>query len=363
MPTGCTYDSGLYECDYSTLSSNSLIPLEASRFSPIAQRLKLIGLPSALNSAVFHTDFASLDENNYDTNYPASLELECELGDSLDVASGFLANMGHLMDFKITNCALGNIPANAFSELGTLDKFMIENGTITSIDGDLLSGITIVRNTSASPAFPKHHGAFIIKNAKLDTSSTIPTNLFTGQTGLYEVVLRNMNLSSIDAALFGSGTCVNIRYLDLSDNSISDYPSSLFSNLKNLGVITMYGQDIACSCSSLWFMDHANTNYLTLDGDIICTSTGKLAWEYYHSNCVEEVVECDGGLALAGACLTPIDLTGFSLGFIAFVLGWVVLGLTIHTKKQMGQSKGKGGAGKKPGAKKPAAKKPTNGWA
>lgn len=61
MPTGCSYDSGRYTCDYTTLSGSSLIPLQASGFSPIPQRVKLVGLPATLNSAVFDTDFASLD--------------------------------------------------------------------------------------------------------------------------------------------------------------------------------------------------------------------------------------------------------------------------------------------------------------
>lgn len=73
------------------------------------------------------------------------------------------------------------------------------------------------------------------------------------------------------------------------------------------------------------------------------------------------------GVALAGACLTPIDLTGFSVGFIAFVLGWVVLGITIHTKRQMGPKGVKGKGPRKPGAKRPPPKKGAgggkSGWA
>ncbi|XP_053378579.1 uncharacterized protein LOC123526812 [Mercenaria mercenaria] len=408
MPTGCSYDAGLYVCDYTTLSGSSLIPLQASGFSPIPQRLKLTGLPTTLNSAVFDTDFASLDNcksafislysfkrreasrifqklycilnclvtnhivklmilplfiiASYDTNYPASLELVCENGGSLSVASGFLVNMDHIEDFKITNCDLGNIPANAFSELGTLDRLMIENGTVSSFGMSCLDGLTIVRNASVFPTFPKQHGALIIKNTLL-TSGSLPTDLLTGQTDLYEAVFRNMNLTSIDAAVFGTGTSENIRYLDLSHNSLTTLPSDLFSNLNNLGVISLYGMDIDCSCSNLWFMKYAHENYLTLEGDIICNSDKKLAWAFYYSNCVEEEAACSGGIALLDACLTAIDLAGFSVGFIAFVMGWVVLGITIHTRKQQNPAKGKPG-NRKPGAKRTAPKKPPKGgWA
>ena len=85
-----------------------------------------------------------------------------------------------------------------------------------------------------------------------------------------------MNLTTIDSAVFGTGTCENIRYLDLSDNSLTSLPSDLFSKLSNLGVIYLYGMNIDCSCSNLWFMKHAHENFLTLEGDIICNSDSKL---------------------------------------------------------------------------------------
>lgn len=68
---------------------------------------------------------------------------------------------------------------------------------------------------------------------------------------------------------------------------------------------------------------------------------------------------------MAGACLTAIDMTGFVLGTIAFILGWVVLGLVCHTQKQMGQAKGNGRKpGGKPGGKRPPPKRaPKGGWA
>lgn len=90
-----------------------------------------------------------------------------------------------------------------FSDLGVLDRFMIENGTVNSFGYGLLTGLTIVRNTSASPSFPKHHGALIIKNTKLATGS-LPTDLLTGQTELYQVVFRvcllrnHMNFVSVE---------------------------------------------------------------------------------------------------------------------------------------------------------------------
>ena len=74
------------------------------------------------------------------------------------------------------------------SGLGEVDKFMIENGTVGTISADMLDGITIRRNISVVPAFPKHHGAFIMKNTKI--TGAFPSAMFADQTLIYELVLR-----------------------------------------------------------------------------------------------------------------------------------------------------------------------------
>ncbi|XP_052224812.1 uncharacterized protein LOC127840437 [Dreissena polymorpha] len=314
----------------------ALIPLEASKFTPIPQRLRFWKLPASLNTAIFHTDFGSLAAADFDTNYPASLEFLCEEGASLSIATGFLTNMDYIEELKFTNCDLGGIPAAAFSGVGSLDMLSFENGTVSSMSDDMLDGVIIRRNTSSTPAFPKHNGAFKMVNTKY--TGTFPPAVFANQK-VYEVVLRNTNLFNVDAGLFSSAP--NVRYLDLSYNSFSELPEKILTDLsKSLGVIRLYGTDIQCTCDKLWFLDHVTSNYLTLEGDIVCVNTGA-EWD---------------GIALVGACLTPIDIVGYAVGFIGFVLGWVVLGLTDHTRRQMNGVAGN----KKPGTKKkaPAAKQP-----
>lgn len=66
--TFSSYVSGLYECDYSTLSGSSLLPLQASGFDPIPQRLRMIGLPSSLTSAVFDSDFQNFNDCEFLTD-------------------------------------------------------------------------------------------------------------------------------------------------------------------------------------------------------------------------------------------------------------------------------------------------------
>lgn len=73
---------------------------------------------------------------------------------------------------------------------------------------------------------------------------------------------------------------------------------------------------------------------------------------------------------LMGACITYFELGMYIMCVVAFILAGVVLGLVIHTKRQMGGGSGKGkrkpGAkgGKKPsGSRRPPPKGAKKGWA
>lgn len=41
-PTSCTYDDGVFECDYSQMTSVSDRPIDFSQFSPVPQRIDLL---------------------------------------------------------------------------------------------------------------------------------------------------------------------------------------------------------------------------------------------------------------------------------------------------------------------------------
>ena len=195
MPGACSYEDGLYECDYGILQTFGNIPLSASLFTPIPQRIRMTNLPATLSSTIFDVDFANLSSSDYDENYPATLELKCSHpvtsgSSSLTLTSGFLTNMDHIDDFKIIDCHLDNIPAGAFAELGSLDRFTIENGSIASMDAGMLNGITISRVYSEYRTFPIATGEFAIRNTKL--SGSLPADFLSGQTDLYAVKLEVM---------------------------------------------------------------------------------------------------------------------------------------------------------------------------
>jgi len=83
---------------------------------------------------------------------------------------------------------------------------------------------------------------------------------------------QNTNIGTLDAALFAVKP--PLHFLDISHNPITTVPEAVFTSPTSLGVIRMYGTDLECSCASLWFMGHVLENYLTLEGDIVCTNTG-----------------------------------------------------------------------------------------
>ena len=75
-----------------------------------------------------------------------------------------------------------------FSELGELDRFTIENGTVTDINAATLSGVTIRRNTTVSPSYPRKHGE--LRLLYLKYNNTLDTALLTGQSSMYSLVIR-----------------------------------------------------------------------------------------------------------------------------------------------------------------------------
>ena len=50
---------------------------------------------------MFSTDFATIDTTLFDTNYPASLTIQCQGGVELDLFGGAFVNMSHLQWVKV----------------------------------------------------------------------------------------------------------------------------------------------------------------------------------------------------------------------------------------------------------------------
>jgi len=140
-PTGCTLDetdasTGIYKCDMTSVTP----PLAMSSFSsPNAQRLKLYNVNG--NFVNKFSGFGSYDSSTQDTNYAASLEIECTSSGTLTLTSASFTDMSHIQVFKITNCAIAAIPSSAFSQFTNLDYFLISGGTIAGLDAGSLTSM------------------------------------------------------------------------------------------------------------------------------------------------------------------------------------------------------------------------------
>lgn len=356
MPAGCTYSRGMYECDYTSLST----PISASSFSsPIAQRLRLTNLPSTLTSTLFNSNFGSLSTSSFDTNFAATIELKCSGNSALTIGQAVFTNMAMFYDVKIINCQV-TFNANTFTNFGSLDRVVIENGTIASIDTATFSGVNITKVTTPSPSYPVKTGEIFIKNSKV-TGGTLPATLLSGQTSLVSVSLEGLGLTSIDGDFFSTNT--RLRYISLSRNSLTTIPTTLFDNLTSLAEVQLYDTTLPCTCAELWFFDLVESTKMKVYGDIICSSPDAYidnkAAVYYYTECVTSTESCsDGVFELMGACLGAIDIAMYGVTIVAFIVACVVLGLAIQARRRLG-----GAGGKKPGArgKKLPAKKGARG--
>ena len=75
----------------------------------------------------------------------------------------------------------------------SLDRVVIENGTIASINGATFTGVNITKVTNPSPSYPVKTGEIFIKNSKV-TGGTLPADLLNGQTSLVSVSLEVIQL-------------------------------------------------------------------------------------------------------------------------------------------------------------------------
>ncbi|KAL4221621.1 Platelet glycoprotein Ib beta chain [Mactra antiquata] len=369
-PSGCTLTKGLYECDYTAITT----PLSAADFtSPQAQRLRITNIDNSITTSIFSSDFASIDDTLFDTNWAPTLEFKCDGTTSITLAQAAFTNMGYIRDFKIINCMDLTAAANTFEYLGELDRFVIENGTISSFDAAALAGVDITKKMVTSPEFPVKTGELVLMNSRVN--GVLSQTFLSQQTNLASVTLevllffkicltltihlpafdkskiKGLGLSALDSSLFSSNT--NLRFISLGYNSFSELPTGLFDGLDSLAELHLYDTQIDCTCSKLWFYSHAETTKMKIHGDVTCTSPSN--WEnyraasYYYTECASEEITC-AGLTLMGACITWFELAMYIVCVIAFILAGVVLGLVIHTKRQMNAAPSKGGR-RKPGAK------------
>lgn len=355
----------MYECDMSTVS----IPLSETSFgSPVPQRIRFTAVSATLNTALFNSNFGSINTASFDTSFAATLELKCDGNSAVSISSGVFANFGPIVkDFKIINCQV-TAAANAFTNLGDLDRFVIENGTIASMNAAAFTSVNIFKDTNPSPSYPVRTGELLFKDSAV-AGGSLPSTLLNPLTNLESVTIEGCGISVFSADFFSANT--KLRYVSIGHNTMTTIPTALFDGLDSLAEVQLYATETVCSCDNLWMYNASEITRMKIFGDFLCSSPteyeNKKASVYYYDTCVTVTEWCSDDIKLMGACITIIEIVMYGICVIAFIVACVVLGLTIHMKRKMNPG-GKGGKGGKKGApslpkKRPPPKGAKQGWA
>ncbi|KAL4220899.1 Leucine-rich repeat transmembrane protein flrt1 [Mactra antiquata] len=338
-PTGCTYVDGIYDCDYSSLTSPSDRPLDYSQFSVEPQNIELTVsgfLPYFGDASVFSSGFDTIDEATLNVNSPASLVLKCEQAASIYMQTETFLYMSHVQHVAIQDCNCLYLPASVFEELVSLDYLSFQRGIIDDVEAMTMYDMSIEKLSTSAHKIPRNLGRFEVVYAKF-AGKAVPPGFLYNWKNLTSVALVGADIETLtsDTFLYTS----KIRYIDVSDNSFTVLPSGMFDNLNSLSEVKVYNIEWSCSCTDNWFVDYATTNNINMYGDFMCSNVeGSSVWKYYNDNCLAAKL-CDGtiGIVLLNKCLTLFAMLAFGCGFVALVVFIVCLGLIICMRKQNAQ--------------------------
>ncbi|OWF35450.1 uncharacterized protein LOC110442951 [Mizuhopecten yessoensis] len=339
FPTGCAYDStdasvGVYNCDFTAITP----PLAYSAFSsPYPQRLRIYKVSGTITSGGLFSGFSSFSTADFDSNYVASLEIECVSNTDTTFEAGAFTDMGYLQGVTIKNCKIPTIAANAFSELNVLNYFRIEGGSIAALDSASFAGLNISKLSVPDPS-----GDFTIKNCA--TPGTFPANMLDHLTVTKKFDFNNIGLTEVTTSTFSLNKAVTS--IALSNNAITALADNVFSGLDGLSTVDMTGLQWACTCEALWFLETFTTAGIDIVGGPVCSTptdyTDKRSTAYYSALCSTSDV-CSGtpGIAVGSSCMTIYQLVSYSVLLITLVLSCVALGLVCNTRKQLSSNKNK----------------------
>ncbi|XP_052820233.1 uncharacterized protein LOC128246066 [Mya arenaria] len=309
-PSGCTYSDDVFTCDYSTMTSSER-PIDYSGFSIAPQTLivNINGfLPDSSDGRTFSTGFSGIDTSGFDANLPAALTIDCERGGSAFISAGAIYDMDYVQRFTVRNCDIFNFASDTVDGFGQLDYFAIHGGSITSIDVGAFGGLSVEK---LNQTFPRQHGHFEIQYSKF-TSGSLTVGLLYDFAELNSVAIRGGNVSAISADTFRYNT--KLTMIDISDNTFTSLPSSVFDGLDLLSDVKVYNIDWECTCDNLAWLAYTYAENITLFGDFACAN-----------------VE---GIAIGDSCQNVLGIIILSITIISLGLVMTALALAILTARQ-----------------------------
>ncbi|XP_052820034.1 uncharacterized protein LOC128245853 [Mya arenaria] len=320
-PTECTYSDDVYTCDYASMTSSDR-PIEYNDFTTVPQRLTLTLnglLPYIGDGRVFSTGFDTIPENQFDSNHPAALTIDCGWAGSAYIDRGSFYHMEYVQWFKVRNCDVLYIGTDTIDIFTQLDYFSFEGGSIDFIDVGVLYNLSVERLTSGLHQFPRTQGRFEVLYSQF-VDGTVTTGLLYFFKNLTSVALRGANISSLTTDTFAYN--LQLTSIDLSDNTFTELPGEIFKGLDKLAEVTLFNIDWYCSCDQLVWLEDALDDNITIHGDLMCVDqTEQSVLKFYYTNCVETAV-CNGksGFAIGSYCQSILGVFMIGVAFLTLLL-------------------------------------------
>lgn len=337
-PFQCVYIKDMeYDCDYSAMTTSSDRPIPFNDFDPEPQILAVSVngyVPYYGDTQTFSSDFSTINIGGFDSNFPATLTINCDGGGALFTTGAFY-NMSHVQHLKMRNCIGYSIPAYMFSDFVELDYFGIWGGSIDDVDPNGFAGLSVEKLTAAAHSIPRNLGHFDIRYSTF-VSQVVPPGLLYSWKNLTSATLMGSDIGSVTADLFRYNT--KLVHIDISDNTFTGVPSGLWNGLDSLAEFHTYDINWDCTCENIWFVGTAYTTNVTLFGDNICSATGKSIVKYYYENCVtEDICGEETGIAMGKQCVSVLGLMVFFVALFALVVAIVALVFAIQGRKAIVQ--------------------------
>lgn len=274
-PTGCSYDSTevLYTCS----ARSWALPLAYSQFNNgEPQRILLKDVTGTIGSGTF-SGFTSINTGSFDSRYVPSLHIMCFAHSDVILSSAAFTDFSFIDEVKITDCGILSLPANVFSGFADVNLFHIIGGSITNMQADAFNGLNVKKmNQYASPL-----GEFGIINSQLSGSTMAAGALFS-MAEMESLRLESAHMLVTQVDMFSA--LKKVKRITLNHNSFTKIQENVFSGLDALSHVEFHGISWYCTCGYLWFIDYAESNNITLSGDLVCTDPAdvlsKLTYRY-----------------------------------------------------------------------------------
>lgn len=262
-PAGCVTKPGNLDSVIPTqcTSGSFSTPLSRSSFTTLSwQRLEFVEYQSSFTSSHF-TGFSGASTSTFSPDFPITVTIKCKSGIStFSFAANAFSQFTSAQEVTIINCPITSFPASVFNGL-TLSKLTIQGGKITTIDAGTFTGLTITKMNITS-----EESGLIIRDCPI--TNTLPVGLFESLTSVEFLILEGTNLDYIATTTFTNLT--SLHYLSLANNRLTNISWGIFDELRALTEVNMEGNNWACTCDDLWFLDYSLQQDLRLSGGPLC---------------------------------------------------------------------------------------------